>query len=194
MAERGFWGRFMDRHAPSKDEVLASRWLNTRLDSAHSRFLAETDPDKGFHWLKDRRDSGNAIAHFLGEVASRDLPKVTRLWHLLEAGKPADGMERALAEAKNGFAAGRILHALSAKDWKTALTWADKNLTGSMREKNISDIFDHIGQKGTDEVLATAGEISDPAVGSNPFFDATVDSAAREGSSARSIAMYRRAF
>ncbi len=27
MAERGFWGRFMDRHAPSKDEVLASRWL-----------------------------------------------------------------------------------------------------------------------------------------------------------------------
>jgi uncharacterized protein len=27
MAERGFWGRFMDRHAPSKDEVLESRWL-----------------------------------------------------------------------------------------------------------------------------------------------------------------------
>ena len=27
MAERDFWGRFMDRHAPSKDEVLASRWL-----------------------------------------------------------------------------------------------------------------------------------------------------------------------
>jgi hypothetical protein len=25
--ERGFWGRFMDRHAPSKDEVLESRWL-----------------------------------------------------------------------------------------------------------------------------------------------------------------------
>ena len=24
---RGFWGRFMDRHAPSKDEVLESRWL-----------------------------------------------------------------------------------------------------------------------------------------------------------------------
>ncbi len=27
MAKRGFWGRFMDRHAPSKDEVLESRWL-----------------------------------------------------------------------------------------------------------------------------------------------------------------------
>ena len=27
MAERGFWGRFMDRHAPTKDEVLESRWL-----------------------------------------------------------------------------------------------------------------------------------------------------------------------
>ena len=27
MAERHFWGRFLDRHAPSKDEVLESRWL-----------------------------------------------------------------------------------------------------------------------------------------------------------------------
>jgi hypothetical protein len=143
---------------------LASGRLNSRLDHALSRFLAENDPDKGFRWLKGRQDAGSAIAQFLNEVASRDLPEVTRLWHLLEAQKPADGRERALAEAKNGFAAGRILHALSAKDWKTALTWADKNLTGSMREKNISDIFDHIGQKGTDEVLATAGEISDPAV------------------------------
>jgi len=143
---------------------LTSSRLNARLDHALSRFLAETDPDKGFHWLKDRQDSGNAIAHFLGEVASRDLPKVTRLWHQLEAQKPADGMERALAEGKNGFAAGRILNALSAKDWKTALTWADKNLTGSMREKNISDIFEHIGRKGADDVLATAEEISDPAV------------------------------
>jgi uncharacterized protein (DUF2062 family) len=25
--DRGFWGRFMDRHAPTKDEVLESRWL-----------------------------------------------------------------------------------------------------------------------------------------------------------------------
>ncbi len=143
---------------------LASRWLNSKLDHALSRFLAETDPDKGFRWLKGRQDAGSAIAQFLNEVTSRDLPKVTRLWHQLEAQKPADGRERTLAEAKNGFAAGRILHALSAKDWKTALTWADKNLTGSMREKNISDIFQHIGRKGADEVLATAGEISDPAV------------------------------
>jgi uncharacterized protein (DUF2062 family) len=27
VSDRGFWGRFMDRHAPTKDEVLASRWL-----------------------------------------------------------------------------------------------------------------------------------------------------------------------
>jgi len=27
VAERGFWGRFMDRHAPTKEEVLESRWL-----------------------------------------------------------------------------------------------------------------------------------------------------------------------
>lgn len=27
VAERNFWERLMDRHAPSKDEVLASRWL-----------------------------------------------------------------------------------------------------------------------------------------------------------------------
>ena len=151
-------------HALQLSGKLASRWLSTRLDGALSRFLAETDPDKGFHWLKGRQDAGSAIAHFLGEVASRDLPKVTRLWHLLEAGKPADGMARALTEGKNGFAAGRILNALSAKDWKTALTWADKNLTGSMREKNISDIFQHIGRKGADEVMETAGEINDPAV------------------------------
>jgi len=27
VAERGFWRRFMDRNAPSRDEMLASRWI-----------------------------------------------------------------------------------------------------------------------------------------------------------------------
>ena len=37
--ERGFWARFMHRHAPSKDEVLASRWLKPFGERVHASEL-----------------------------------------------------------------------------------------------------------------------------------------------------------